>query len=166
MTRRRIFTGGAFEDVAGYARAVVDEEWVFVSGTTGYDYATGAISDDPVEQTRQCFRNISWALGEAGASLEDVVRVVAYVVDPDSFDDIAKVFGEHFRDIRPANTTVVSRLLKPEMKIEIEVTARRRVSRPPLGRWLVDNVPRGSNLEIPARRDSRRKIPFRDEDAT
>ena len=128
MTRRRIFTGGAFEDIAGYARAVVDGEWVFVSGTTGYDYATGEISDDPVEQTRQCFRNISWALGEAGASLEDVVRVVAHVVDPDSFDESAKVFGEHFGDIRPANTTVVSRLLRPEMKIEIEVTARRRAT--------------------------------------
>ena len=126
MTRQRIFSGSVFEDLGGYARAVVDGEWIFVSGTTGYDYATGEISDDPVEQTRQCFRNISCALGEAEASLEDVVRVVAYVTDPDSFDDIAKVFSEHFRDIRPANTTVVSRLLKPEMKIEIEVTARRR----------------------------------------
>ena len=126
MTRQRIFSGSVFEDLGGYARAVVDGEWIFVSGTTGYDYATGEISDDPVEQTRQCFRNISWALGEAEASLEDVVRVVAYVTDPDSFDDIAKVFSEHFRDIRPANTTVVSRLLKPEMKIEIEVTARRQ----------------------------------------
>ena len=126
MTRRRIFTGGAFEEIAGYARAVVDGEWVFVSGTTGYDYATGEIADDPVEQTRQCFRNISWALGEAGASLDDVVRVVAYVAEPESFSDIAKVFGEHFADIRPANTTVISRLVSPEMKIEIEVTARRR----------------------------------------
>ena len=124
--RRRIFTGGAFEDIAGYARAVVDGAWVFVSGTTGYDYSTGEISDDPVEQTRQCFRNISWALGAAGASLEDVVRVVAYVADPDSFPDIAKVFGEHLGDIRPANTTVIARLVSPEMKIEIEVTARRR----------------------------------------
>ncbi len=127
-TRQRIFSGGAFEDIAGYARAVVDGEWVFVSGTTGYDYATGRIPDDPIEQTRQCFRNISWALGEAGATLEDVVRVVAYVTDPESFADIAKVFGEHFRDIRPANTTVVSRLVSPEMKIEIEVTARRRAT--------------------------------------
>ena len=105
---------------------MVDGEWVFVSGTTGYDYATGEISDDPVEQTRQCFRNISWALGEAGASLEDVVRVVAYVADRDSFEDIAKVFGEHFRDIRPTNTTVIAQLVSPEMKIEIEVTARRK----------------------------------------
>ena len=126
MMRGRIFTGGAYEEIAGYARAVVDGEWVFVSGTTGYDYATDLISNDPVEQTRQCFRNISWALGEAGASLQDVVRVVAYVAESDSFDDIAKVFGEHFHDVRPANTTVICQLVKPEMKIEIEVTARRR----------------------------------------
>ena len=128
MTRRHVFSGGAWEEIAGYARAVVDGEWIFVSGTTGYDYATGRISDDPVEQTRQCFRNLSWALGEAGATLEDVVRVVAYVADPESFPDIAKVFGEHFRDVRPANTTVVCRLVSPEMKIEIEVTARRRAA--------------------------------------
>ena len=126
MTRRRIFSGGAYEDVIGYCRAVVDGEWVFVSGTTGYDYATGEISDDPVEQTRQCFRNISRALEEAGSSLRDVVRVVAYLTDLDSFDDVAKVFGEHLMDVRPASTVVSCQLIEPEMKIEIEVTARRQ----------------------------------------
>ena len=126
MTRRRIFSGGAYEDVIGYCRAVVDGEWVFVSGTTGYDYATGEISDDPVEQTRQCFRNISRALEEAGSGLRDVVRVVAYLTDLDSFDDVAKVFGEHLMDVRPASTVVSCQLIEPEMKIEIEVTARRQ----------------------------------------
>ncbi|MEM7122925.1 MAG: RidA family protein [Pseudomonadota bacterium] len=126
--RRKIYSGSAFEELAGYARAVVDDDWIFVSGTTGYDYATGDISPDAVEQTRQCFRNISEALERAGSSLADVVRVVIYIVEQDDFEAIARVVGEHFRDIRPANTTVICALTKPEMKVEIEVTARRQTT--------------------------------------
>jgi enamine deaminase RidA (YjgF/YER057c/UK114 family) len=124
--RRKIYSGSAFEEIAGYARAVIDEDWVFVSGTTGYDYKTGDISDDPIEQARRCFQNISDALERAGSSLADVVRVVIYIADRSDFDSIARVVGDHLRDIRPANTTVIAQLVKPEMKVEIEVTARRQ----------------------------------------
>jgi enamine deaminase RidA (YjgF/YER057c/UK114 family) len=124
--RRRIYSGSPFEEIAGYARAVVDDGWVFVSGTTGYDFETGTISDEPAEQARQCFRNIADALDRAGSSLSDTVRVVIYIADRGDFDAIASVVGDHFRDIRPANTTVITELVKPEMKVEIEVTARRQ----------------------------------------
>jgi enamine deaminase RidA (YjgF/YER057c/UK114 family) len=124
--RRRIFSGSPFEEIAGYARAVVDDGWIFVSGTTGYDFETGEISDNAAEQTRQCFRNIIDALDRAGSSLDDVVRVVVYIADRDDFDTIATIVGQNFHDIRPANTTVIAELVKPEMRVEIEVTARRQ----------------------------------------
>ena len=124
--RRKIFSGSEFEEIAGYARAVIDDDWIFVSGTTGYDYETGEISDDPVEQARRCFANIAEALDRAGSSLDDVVRAVIYVADRNDFDGIARVVGDHLRDIRPANTTVIAELVKPEMKVEIEVTAKRQ----------------------------------------
>jgi enamine deaminase RidA (YjgF/YER057c/UK114 family) len=129
MIGSRISSGSEFEELAGYARAVVLDEpaggWVMVSGTTGYDYTTGQISADPLEQTRQCFRNISAALSEAGASLEDLVRIRVYLASQSDFEGIARIVGEHTGAARPANTTVVCALTKPEMKIEIEVTARK-----------------------------------------
>ena len=124
--RRLITTGSKWEKAASYSRAVVDGDWVFVSGSTGLDYATGEISDDVTEQTRQTFRNIIWALEEAGASLADVVRVRVYLADRDDFAAVAVVQGEAFADIRPANTTVVAPLVDARMKVEIEVTAHRR----------------------------------------
>ena len=123
--RRRISSGSSFEELAGYSRAVVDGEWVFVSGSTGFDYAAGTISEDVTEQTEQTFRNIAWALSEAGASLEDVVRVRVFLADTALFSEVAPVLGRHLRDIRPANTTVVTPLIDPRMKVEIEVTARK-----------------------------------------
>jgi reactive intermediate/imine deaminase len=123
---RLISSGSPFEAVAGYSRAVVDGDWVFVSGTTGFDYKAMTISADAVEQTRQCFRNIAAALGEAGCSLDDVVRVRAFLAERGDFERVAPVFGEHFARARPANTTVVTQLIDPRMKIEIEVTARLR----------------------------------------
>jgi enamine deaminase RidA (YjgF/YER057c/UK114 family) len=125
MTRRLISSGSSFEALAGYSRAVVDGDWVMVSGTTGFDYAAGTISDDVVEQTEQTFRNIAWALGEAGLSLDDVVRARIFLVDAADFPRVAPVLGRHFAKARPANTTVISGLIDPRMKIEIEVTARR-----------------------------------------
>lgn len=128
MPRRLISSGSSFEELAGYSRAVVlPDGWILVSGTTGYDYATMTISPDVVEQTRQCFRNIAAALAKADASLADVVRAVIYLADPADFDRVAPVVGEHFRDVRPANTTVCCALTRPEMRVEIEVTARRAV---------------------------------------
>ena len=125
MARRRISSGSGFEELAGYSRAVADGPWVFVSGTTGFDYATGEIADDPVEQTRQTFRNIETALAEAGASMADVVRVRIYLASADIFAAVAPVVGEYCRPARPANTTVVAPLVDARMKIEIEVTAYR-----------------------------------------
>ena len=129
MTRRLISTGSAFEKAFGYSRAVVDGEFAFVSGTTGYDYATMQMPMSIEEQTRNCLATIGTALAEAGFGLGDVVRATYYIVDPAEAERALVVCGECFRDIRPAATLlVVAQLLKPEMRIEIEVTARR--SRP------------------------------------
>lgn len=123
--RRLISSGSPFEALAGYSRAVVDGDWVFVSGTTGFDYAAGTIADDAAEQTRQTLRNIEAALAEAGAGLADVVRVRVFIAAREDFDAVARVLGERFRDIRPANTTVVAALVDSRMKVEIEATARK-----------------------------------------
>jgi len=126
MTRRLISSGSSFEALAGYSRAVVDGDFVFVAGTTGFDYKAGTISPDVAEQTRQTFRNIAAALAQAGASLADVVRIVVYLARREDFAAVAPVLGEHLREIRPANTTVVASLIDERMLVEIEVTAKRR----------------------------------------
>jgi len=123
--RRLISSGSPFEAAGGYSRAVVDGEWVFVAGTTGFDYAAMTISDDPAEQARQGLRNIERALAEAGASLADIVRTRYYVPDPEDWPHIMPVLGEAFATIRPAATAIICGLVDPRMKIEIEVTARR-----------------------------------------
>ena len=123
--RRRIFSGTTYEDLAGYARAVVDGDWVHVSGTTGIDPADGSIPEDVVAQTHQIFRNIEWALAEAGSSLGDVVRIRVYLDSRDDFPTVAPIIGDYMRDIRPANTTVIAALCDPRMKIEIEFTAHK-----------------------------------------
>ena len=124
--RRLISSGSPFEAAAGYSRAVIDDEWVFVAGTTGFDYAKMTIAEDPAEQARQAFRNIEKALAEAGASLADVVRVRYYLPDLADWPAIAPVLGEVFGAIRPAATALICGLVDPRMKIEIEATARRR----------------------------------------
>jgi len=127
MPRRLISTGSPFEKTAGYSRAVVDGDFCFVAGTTGYDYATMTIPVAVTEQTRNCFSTVGKILHDAGFSLADVVRAVYYIVDVKDADAVLAVCGEHFRDIRPAGTIlVVAGLLKPEMKVEIEITAKRR----------------------------------------
>jgi len=123
VTRQLISSGSSFEAVAGYSRAVVEGDTVYVAGTTGYDYAAGTISDDVAEQTHQCFANIEKALAEAGSSLKDVVRVHYYLTGTDDFERVAVIFGEYFAGIRPAATATVTGLVDPAMKIEIEVTA-------------------------------------------
>ncbi len=125
MVRRLISSGSDFEKVAGYSRAVVDGDWIFVAGTTGFDYAKMSISEDVVEQTHQTFRTISAALEQAGASLKDVVRARYFIVDPADWTKVAPIFGQYFGHVRPASTAVVCGLVDPRMKIEIEVTARK-----------------------------------------
>ena len=124
--RRLISSGSSFERLAGYSRAVVDGEWVFVSGTTGYDYSNMTISPDLETQTRQVFRNLQQALLSAGATLADVVRVHYYLTGQEQFEKVAPIFGEFFGEIRPAATAVICALVDPAIKIEIEVTARLR----------------------------------------
>ena len=123
--RRLISSGSRFEAEAGYSRAVVDGEWIFVAGTTGFDYALMTIPENPAEQARQAFRNIEQALGEAGASLADVVRVRYYVPNAADWPAILPVLGEAFGAVRPAATALICGLVDPRMKVEIEVTARR-----------------------------------------
>jgi enamine deaminase RidA (YjgF/YER057c/UK114 family) len=123
--RRLISSGSQFEAEGGYSRAVADGEWVFVAGTTGFDYAAMTIAGDPAEQARQAFRNIEKALAEADAVLADVVRVRYYLPDAADWPAIVPVLGEVFGPIRPAATALICGLVDPRMKIEIEVTARR-----------------------------------------
>jgi len=124
--RRLISSGSSFEAVAGYSRAVVDGPDVFVSGTTGFDYTRMTIDDSLVAQAHQCFRNIAQALGDAGCTLDDVVRVRYLLTDAAFFETLAPVFGEYFGRARPAATAMIVGLVDPRMKIEIEVTARLR----------------------------------------
>ncbi|GAA4925032.1 enamine deaminase RidA (YjgF/YER057c/UK114 family) [Nonomuraea thailandensis] len=127
MTERRaILSGSTFEEQIGYARAVVDGDWVHVSGTTGFDYSTMTISDDVVEQAAQCLRNIGQALEEAGCGFGDVVRVRYLLPDRADFEPCWPVLRECFGDVRPAATMLMCGLADPRMKIEIEVYARRR----------------------------------------
>ena len=127
MTHRLITSGSEMEERFAYSRAVVDGDWVHVSGTTGFDYAAGTISEDVVEQTEQIFRNIDVALREAGASITDVVRVTYYLLDAATIEAVGPVLKHWLDEARPAATAiVVAGLVDPRMKIEIEATARRR----------------------------------------
>ena len=129
MTRRLISSGSTFEDDIGYSRAVVDGDWVFVSGTTGFDYSTMSIATGLLEQTEQCLKNIETALRQADASLADVVRVTYILPDAAAFRGCWPVLRKYFGDVRPAATMISAGLADPRMRIEIEVTARRRSSR-------------------------------------
>ena len=127
MSRRLISTGSPFEKTAGYSRAVVDGDFAFVAGTTGYDYTTMTMPDDVTNQSRNCFKTIAAALQEGGFAMTDIVRATYYITDLADADAFFAVCGEVFGEIRPATALlVVAGLYKPEMKIEIEVTAKRR----------------------------------------
>ncbi|MCT8160228.1 RidA family protein [Pseudoruegeria sp. SHC-113] len=123
--RKHISQGSPFEAAIGYSRAVVDGDWIFVAGTTGFDYATMTISDDPAEQAAQALTNIAWALEQAGASLDDVVRVRYILPNGDDFEPCWPVLGKAFAVAKPAATMFIAGLADPRMKIEIEVTARK-----------------------------------------
>jgi enamine deaminase RidA (YjgF/YER057c/UK114 family) len=129
MSRRLISTGSALEKTAGYSRAVIDGDFAFVAGTTGYDYATMTMPADVISQARNCFKTIGEALQDGGFAMADIVRATYYVTNAGDADAVLAVCGETLGDIRPAATIlVVSGLYKPEMKVEIEVTAKRRTA--------------------------------------
>lgn len=128
MTRRLISSGSTFEKEIGYSRAVVDGDWIFVSGTTGFDYASMTIADDIVAQTEQCLRNIESALAQAGASLRDVVRVTYVLPKADDFPQCWPALRKYFGEIRPAAMMISAGLADSRIRIEIEVTARRQMA--------------------------------------
>jgi len=127
MTRRLISSGSTFEAEIGYSRAVVDGEWVFVSGTTGFDYSNMTIPDGIVAQTEQCMRNIDQALQQSGSRLEDIVRVMYIVPVASEFAQCWPVLRRYFGEIRPAATMISAGLADERMKIEIQVTARKAI---------------------------------------
>lgn len=123
MTRQLISSGSTFETQIAYSRAVVQGDWVFVSGTTGFDYSTMTIPDGIVAQTEQCLRNIVHALEQANASLRDVVRVTYVLPDASEFEQCWPTLRKYFGEIRPAAMMISAGLADARMKIEIEVTA-------------------------------------------
>ncbi|MEN3339639.1 MAG: hypothetical protein V7647_3315 [Acidobacteriota bacterium] len=129
MERRLISSGSSFEREIGYSRAVALGDWVFVSGTTGFDYATMTISDEIGAQTEQCLRNIESALHEAGASLADVVRVTYVLPNGADFPRCWPILRKYFGEVRPAAIMISAGLADPRMKIEVEVTAYRAPAR-------------------------------------
>ena len=133
MARRLISSGSTFENEIGYSRAVVDGEWIFVSGTTGFDYESMTIADGIVEQTEQCLRNIESALAQAGATLRDVVRVTYVVPNAGDFPACWPTLRRYFGEVRPAAMMLSAGLADSRMRIEIEVTARRTSERPSQG---------------------------------
>lgn len=133
MARRLISTGSPFEKAAGYSRAVIDGDFAFVAGTTGYDYTTMVMPADVTTQTQNCFKTIGQALRDGGFDMADIVRATYYVTNAAEADAVLAVCSAVLGDIRPAATLlVVAGLHRPEMKIEIEVTAKRRAGSAPL----------------------------------
>lgn len=126
MTRKLISSGSTFEQEIGYSRAVVVGEWVFVSGTTGFDYSSMTIADGLLEQTEQCLKNISAALEQAGSSVEDVVRVTYVLPNSAEFPECWPVLRKYFGEVRPAAMMISAGLSDPRMRIEIEVTALKK----------------------------------------
>lgn len=126
MTRRLISSGSTFEEMIGYSRAVVEGDWIFVSGTTGFDYSAMTISDDLIEQAEQCFKNIESALRQAGSGLEDIVRVTYVLPNVADFEPCWPVFRKYLGNIRPAAMMISAGLSDPRMRIEIQVTAHKK----------------------------------------
>ena len=125
MTRKLISSGSEFEAKIGYSRAVVEGDYIFVSGTTGYDYQAKTLSDKVVEQANQCFVNIDNALKQAGSSVKDILRVTYILPNRDDFEPCWPVLAKWLGEVRPACTVFEARLLDDAMKIEIQVTAKK-----------------------------------------
>jgi enamine deaminase RidA (YjgF/YER057c/UK114 family) len=128
MARKLISSGSPFEKSVGYSRAVVQGDWCFVAGTTGYDPVTREMPESAAEQARNALAVIEKALAEAGFSTNDIVRATYYFTDAAYWDEVGPTLGAAFGDIRPAATALVVGLVKPEMKVEIEVTALKRTA--------------------------------------
>ena len=126
MKRTLISSGSSFEQEIGYSRAVVQGDWIFVSGTTGFDYSTMTIAEGARAQAEQCLKNIESALRQAGSSLSDVVRVTYILPDGNEFAECWPILRKYFGEVRPAATMISAKLLDPRMRIEIEVTALRQ----------------------------------------
>ena len=126
MTRRQISSGSKFEAEIGYSRAIVDGDWMWVSGTTGFNYEAMTISEDVAEQADQTVRNIRAAMEKGGFSLEDVVSVTYIFPRADDFEPCWQVFRKYLGETRPAATAIIAALIDPRMKIEIQVTAKKR----------------------------------------
>ncbi len=125
MTRKLISSGSTFEKEIGYSRAVVVDNWVLVSGTTGFDYSNMTISEDLLEQAEQCFRNIETALNQAGTDMQDVVRVTYVFPEAEDFEKCWPVMRKYLGEVRPSAMMLTAGLSDPRMKIEIQVTAYR-----------------------------------------
>ncbi len=125
VTRRLVSSGSPFEKIAGYSRAVIDDDMCFVSGTTGYDYGTMVMPERVDDQTRNILATISTVLTDAGFDMADIVRMTIIITDAADADIVFPILGQTFKDIRPAATMIIAGLVKREMKVEIEVTARR-----------------------------------------
>ncbi|MBW8905031.1 MAG: RidA family protein [Betaproteobacteria bacterium] len=123
MKRKLISSGSTFEQEIGYSRAVAQGDWVFVSGTTGFDYSTMTLADGVKAQAEQCLKNIESALQQAGSSLKDVVRVTYVLPDAKEFPECWPILRKYFGEVRPAAMMISANLLDPRMRIEIEVTA-------------------------------------------
>ena len=132
MARQLISSGSTFEREIGYSRAVVEGDWIFVSGTTGFDYDNMTISDDLVDQAEQCFKNISGALNKAGADLRDIVRVIYVLPEASDFPRCWPTFRKYLGEVRPAAMMISAGLSDPRMRIEIQVTAKRRSEADPV----------------------------------
>jgi enamine deaminase RidA (YjgF/YER057c/UK114 family) len=126
MSRYLISSGSTFENEIGYSRAVVDGDWIFISGTTGFDYGTMTISDDIAGQTEQCLKNIEYALRQANADIKDIVRVLYIVPQANEFSKCWPILRKYFDEVRPAATMISAGLADIKMKIEIQVTALRK----------------------------------------
>ncbi len=126
MTRRQISSGSRFEAEIGYSRAIVDGDMIWVSGTTGFNYETMTISEDVTEQADQTFRNIKAAMEKAGFSLDDVVSTIYIFPRAEDFEPCWPVFRKYFGETRPASTAIIAALIDPRMKIEIQVTGKKR----------------------------------------
>jgi len=150
MPRRLISSGSSFEKSIGYSRAVVDGDWVLVSGTTGFDYSTMTIEDDVVAQCEQAFRNIEAALKQAKATFADVVRVHYLMTSAADFERCWPAMGKVFGEVRPSCTAMVVGLVDPRMKIEIEVTALRKSS--PAARPKKTAAPKSKKAKAPRRK--------------